>query len=206
MGIAEFVIGALLTVLGLYLTHSFRRQQSLRIAEKRVAAYQPLWQLTKVTRLSRLNEADEGGELTRDQAGDLRQKMVDWYYSSGNGMFLTKTTTEFYTQVRLRLGEYVVGNSNSHARVPLPGNDTETRAKRCMKDFSLMRHQMRLDLKTLSGRPSYHQTLNEEDKKLLRSLGIRNPENWGLPWYRRLRRKTQSPDKPSGRPRRQAVA
>jgi hypothetical protein len=47
---------------------------------------------------------------------------------------------------------------------------------------------MRLDLETLSGRPSDWKQLNEEDKALLKEAGIRNPETWGLPWPQRLLR------------------
>lgn len=48
MGVAALVASSLLGVTGLYLTHSLRRQQSLKIAEQRLAAYRPLWQLTEV--------------------------------------------------------------------------------------------------------------------------------------------------------------
>jgi hypothetical protein len=94
LGVAELVVGSFLTALGLWLAHSVRRQQSLRIAERRCAAYRPLWQLTKITRQSRHNEADESGLLTREEGRALRKDMLDWYYGAGNGMFLTKTTNE----------------------------------------------------------------------------------------------------------------
>jgi hypothetical protein len=169
MDVATLVTTLVIAVVGLYLTHSLRRQQSLKIEEQRLGAYRPIWELMEITSQSR-------GSLTRDEAQKLRTDMVSCYYRSGKGMFLTKATTELYWAVRSRLGQYV------------RGEDNEGRAKRCMKDFSLLRQQMRLDLQTLSGRPSYWTKLREEDKDLLRLAGIRNPENWGLPWYRRLLR------------------
>jgi hypothetical protein len=177
MVVAEFLVGSFLALLGIYLTHSFRRQQNLRIAERRCAAYRPLWQVTKITRQSRHNKADRSGLLTRGEGRKLRKDMLDWYYTDGNGMFLTRTTNELYTQVRMRLSEYIVGD------------DDDVAAERCMRDFSLLRQQMRLDIKTLSGRPSYWKDLDDGDRELLRDAGIRDPDTWGLPWYSGLRRR-----------------
>jgi hypothetical protein len=78
--------------------------------------------------------------------------------------------------VRLRLSAYIVGDED------------KKRAERCMRDFSLLRQQMRLDIKTLSGRPSYWKDLDEGDRELLTAAGIRSPESWSLPWHLRLRR------------------
>jgi hypothetical protein len=103
--------------------------------------------------------------------------MLNWYYTAGHGMFLTEVTNELYTRVRIRLSEYIVGE------------DDEERAKRCMRDFSLLRQQMRLDVEALSDRPSYWRELDDEDMALLKDVGIRNPEKWGRPWHRRLRRR-----------------
>ena len=48
---------SLVALIGLYLSHSIRRQQELNLAERRLAAYQPLWQLTKMARRSRSDPA-----------------------------------------------------------------------------------------------------------------------------------------------------
>jgi hypothetical protein len=174
MGIAELAVSSLLIILGLYLTHSLRRQQSLKIAEQRLEAYRPIWELSAVASQSRWSTKDGRGPLTREEAFKLRRDMTSCYYSSGHGMFLTKTTTELYWKVRERLGDYAISDGD------------EDHAKRCMMDFSVLRQQMRLDIKALSGRPSYWAKLNDGDTELLKSAGIRNPESWGLPWYGRL--------------------
>jgi hypothetical protein len=179
MAVATLVASLVIGIIGLYLTHNLRRQQSLRIAEQRLEAYRPLWQLTEVADKSRLNPADPRDRprpLTREEARTLRSEMVGDYYHSGNGMFLTKTTTELYWVVSTRLAAY--------AR----GEDDAARAQRCMEHLSLLRQQMRLDLETISGRPTYLAELSEADQEVLRSAGIRNPKTWGLPWYRRLLR------------------
>jgi len=174
MQVAAIVISASLAVIGLYLTHNLRRQQSLKIAEQRVAAYRTLWQLMYVARRTRWDRADGSGPLTREEACKLYRDMACWYYSSGNGIFLTGVTTEFYTAVRKRLGVYAMSKDQAGA-------------DRCMRDLSLLRQQMRADLKTISGRPSYWEGLDEGDKKFLESAGIRNPERWARPWYQEPR-------------------
>jgi hypothetical protein len=45
-------IGLAITVLGLYLTNSFRRQQRVKIAEQRVKSYSALWEITDDARPS----------------------------------------------------------------------------------------------------------------------------------------------------------
>ena len=180
MQVAAIVVSSLLAGIGLYLTHNLRRQQSLKIAEQRVAAYRTLWQLMEVARRTRWDPADGSGPLSREEAHKLYRDMAGWYYRSGNGIFLADTTTEFYTAVRRRLSAYAMSKD-------------EKGADRCMRDLSLLRQQMRLDLKTISGRPSYWEKLNEGDKELLKNAGIRKPEGWALPWYRRLRRPPFSP-------------
>jgi hypothetical protein len=173
MQVAAIIISASLAVTGLYLTHNLRRQQSLKVAEQRVAAYRTLWQLTYVARRTRWDPADGSGPLTREEARKLYRDMACWYYSSGNGIFLTGVTTEFYTEVRKRLSVYAMSKDQAGAN-------------RCMRGLSLLRQQMRVDLKTISGRPSYWQSLDEDDKGFLESAGIRNPERWPRPWYPEL--------------------
>jgi hypothetical protein len=172
MQVAAIIVSSSLAIIGLYLTHNLRRQQSLKIAEQRVAAYRTLWQLTEVARRTRWD--DGSGPLTTEEAGQLYRDMACWYYRSGNGIFLTDVTTEFYTVVRRKLNAYAKSKD-------------EAGADRCMRELSLLRQQMRLDLKTISGRPSYWQSLNTGDKAFLKCAGIRNPERWALPWYRKRR-------------------
>ena len=185
MGVAELVVGSLVGLIGLYLTHSLRRQQSLKIADQRLEAYKPLWQLTKIAGQSVRSRADEGGPLTREEGRKLRREMLDWYYVAGNGMFLTKMADDLYTEVDIRLGDYI------------GGEDDHERAARCMRDFSLLRQQMRLDLKTLCGRPSYRTKLDEDDKKLLENAGIWNSEAAVSPGIEGFSQESACPERPS---------
>jgi len=183
MGVGEIAAFASVALagVGLYLTHSLRRQQSLKVAAQRVEAYRPLWELLKVVRRSRLE--DGTGALTRDEARKLYDDLSTWYYGSGNGMFFTRTTAGLYAEVRKRLIDYFMDGG----KYDLGETDSE-RAARCMKYFSLFRQQLRFDLEIISGRTSYYTELNEGEKELLRGAGIRWPDLWGLPWHRRLLR------------------
>lgn len=49
MDVATLVTTLVIAIVGLYLTHSLRRQQSLKIAEQRLAAYRPLWELRPIS-------------------------------------------------------------------------------------------------------------------------------------------------------------
>ena len=124
-----------------------------------------------------MDEADGSGPLTREEARELYREMARWYYRSGNGMLLTSATLGLYTEVRRGLDEYAVGKG-------------QRRAERCMDDVSLLRQQMRLDLRAISGRPYYSNELEEGDIQLLTAARIRHPQRWALPWYRRFGRRS----------------
>jgi hypothetical protein len=106
MQVAAIIVSSSFAVVGLYLTHNLRRQQSLKIAEQRVASYRALWQLTEVARRTRWD--DGSGPLTPEEAGQLYRDMALWYYRSGNGIFLTDLTTEFYTVARRKLNGHTL--------------------------------------------------------------------------------------------------
>jgi len=87
MDVVSIVVSSLLAVVGLYFTHSLRRQQSLKVAEQRMAAYGALWELTKVARRTRVDQADGSGPLKPAEARKLYRDMADWYYHAGTGCF-----------------------------------------------------------------------------------------------------------------------
>ena len=52
----ELVLTTLVALIGLYLADSYRRQQTLRIAELRLTAYRELWALTEDARPTRVKD------------------------------------------------------------------------------------------------------------------------------------------------------
>jgi hypothetical protein len=61
MDIAQLAITTAVALIGLYLVHSFRRQQRLKIAEQRVDAYRKLWAQMLVARPTRLDAPENKG-------------------------------------------------------------------------------------------------------------------------------------------------
>jgi hypothetical protein len=175
--VAQLVISSLVALIGLYLAHSYRRQQRLRIAERRLDSYGELWALMEVARPTRIKDVsvDREGPLKRDEARKLYQDMTHWYFGSGNGLLLPDATKDLYLKVKKRLGDYAVGRDSPS------GGDGKQR----IMEIGLLRAQMRLDLDIYSvpylSSPDPESTKLKED--LLDAAGI-DPEGWGMPPWR----------------------
>src|SRR4051812_33138171 len=89
MELAALLVSGVLTGIGLYLAHNLRRQQRLKVAEKRMESYGELWKLMEIARPSRLTAWERAwessdplercGALTRDEARGLYGSMTHWY-------------------------------------------------------------------------------------------------------------------------------
>src|SRR5215203_2532428 len=108
MDIAQFVITSAVAVIGLVLAHGFRRQQRLRIAERRVEGYRKLWGHMFVARPTRVEPPEDLSPLTPEEAAGLHGEMTKWYFQGGNGMLLPHDTREIYLAVKRRMGRYAV--------------------------------------------------------------------------------------------------
>jgi hypothetical protein len=172
MDVADLLITTAIALIGLYLTHSLRRQQRLRIAEKRLDSYRRLWALMEVVRPSRLIDVDGSGPLTHDEARKLYQDATHWYFEDGNGMLLTERTRTLYFLARANLGEYATDQVEN----------SET-AVRIMRQFSLLRTQMKLDIDRY-GTFGLEAQIDEDDRNFLRSAGI-GVRRWG--WAAQIR-------------------
>jgi hypothetical protein len=171
MDVAQLVITSVLAAIGLNLAHSYRNQQRLRIAERRLDAYAKLWELTEVASPTRVTNVsvDRQGPLRQEEARKLYQQMIHWYYASGNGLLLPKSTKQLYHQVKERLGVYAVSDQS------LPDGD----GVRCMQELGVLRAQMRLDLDVYNEPYSW----DEASDELLEAAGIAS-ERWGMPPWR----------------------
>jgi hypothetical protein len=176
MDVAQLVITTLIALIGLHLAHSYRRQQHLRIAERRLDAYGELWALMEVARPTRVKEVsvDREGPLTRKEARKLYQEMTHWYFGSGNGLLLPDTTKQLYLKVKARLGVYAEGGDSA---------SDEEGTKR-IAELGLLREKMRFDLDIYS--VPYLPSPDQESRELLAAAGI-DPEAWGTaPWRNRI--------------------
>jgi hypothetical protein len=177
MNIAQLVITAALALIGFYLAHSFTRQQRLRIAERRIDGYRKLWALMLVARPSRI-EAPENNPLTQKEALSLLDEMTTWYFDDGNGMFLPHETQAMFVQAEIALMRY---GRETYPTIPIRQAATpEDDARRVMRNLSLLRSQMKRDIKIygVSARPK----LQEGDAAFLRSANV-NPRRWLRPWF-----------------------
>jgi hypothetical protein len=170
MEIAQLVVTSVIALVGLYLANGFRRQQRLKVAEKRISAYRALWEIMEVSRATRLLEAGRG-PITPAEAADLYEKMIHWYYASGNGMLFTQKTKSIYLVAcrRLSLSGQVEGNH------PAEGLQR-------MRELSILRTLMTLDLQPFDAVhiPDF------EDSQFLLEAGI-DPRTWARgPWHKRI--------------------
>lgn len=173
MDAAQLVITSLVAVVGLYLAHSYRRQQRLRIAERRLDAYANLWALMEVARPTRVKDVsvDREGPLTREEARELYRQMTHWYFASGNGLLVPDTTKKLYLKVKARLGTYAEGG----------GSSSEDEGTRRIEELGVLRQQMRLDLEIYS--VPYLRSPDEKSRELFDAADI-DPSGWGTPPWR----------------------
>lgn len=136
MEIAKLVVESIIGLLGLYLVHSFRRQQRLKIADLRIPVYQKLWELMEFAAPSRVESASGRGPLTPREAGELCRRMRAWYWESGNGMFMTEATQKVWAAALARLDRYA-GDRDV---------DWTEQGWRRIVELSLLRTQMKRDL------------------------------------------------------------
>jgi hypothetical protein len=74
-----------LGVVGLYLTHSYRRRSKIEPAQSRRASYAAMWAITALAAPSRL-EPGGAGTPTPRQRESLHDSLTDWYYRNVNEM------------------------------------------------------------------------------------------------------------------------
>jgi hypothetical protein len=121
--VANVVITSVIAAVGLWLAYGLRRQQRLRVAEERLAAYRDLWNLMVVARTGRAKkdtDVHRSGPLSPPEALKLYDEMNAWYFGSGRGMLLTEQTKDLYLQAMRRLGDSATGAraaSSTRARV-----------------------------------------------------------------------------------------
>ncbi len=143
----------LAVVLGGVLSVYVRGQQLVKIGEKRLDAYGPLWELTKSLRRS-------GPALSEEDLAVLSRQITDWYYQKGGGMLATPRTVQMFVKLRNNLtcgeeGFYppswqeLWGGSPAGDPPPIP---LLHRQRMLAQQFSLLRTQMKMDCSVYYGR------------------------------------------------------
>jgi hypothetical protein len=166
VNVARFAVESLIAAIGLLLTFLAYRHQGIRVATDRCRSYRKLWELMETARFSRLSAVEGLGPITQEDATDLYSAMGKWYYKDGNGMWTTGPTQALFFVARDDLAAYAVAT----------GPDPES-GYRCMREFSLLRTQMKSDIGVLG----VDTHLSQEDADFLARAGIESDR----PRYRR---------------------
>ena len=103
------IFSLILSVYTLYLT---RRKASKeiharfveRIVDKRITSYPELWNITSLA--YRKSDAVKEDSFTMDWAEGFLQKLWDWYYTNGNGIFMNEDSKNVFFELQLALKEY----------------------------------------------------------------------------------------------------
>ncbi len=160
---------AVVTAVGLWFTHNYRRQMALKLSETRLKAYSRLWEMSGVAAPTRLDGWGDDGYLRLQDRRDLWAAMTDWYYADGGGMLLTATTRAVYLNVKHNLicessllrpaGLADVINAHLPTGHKL---DEKVRGTLAIRQISLLRTQLKSDLAiygaTYSGKLNEHET------------------------------------------------
>jgi len=192
VNITNVAITAIISFVGLYLVHNIRRQNALRVAEKRLVAYTALWDKMSCASPVRLTEW-YAEPLTPEQRIKLFQAFTTWYYENGNGMFLGASTRTIYLRVKDNLvcpiECYEPASTRAKLQKMFREEQEAARGFLAIRQLSLLRNRMRADLEVY-GLP-YHVDLIQEDREFLKFCGEKLSSK---PWASHVR-----PNKPTCR-------
>jgi hypothetical protein len=175
------VIQALAGLLGIVLTAALSTyvlgQQKVKISEKRLSAYGPLWALTKQVRRG-------GPPWTPAQRLALANALTDWYYTADQGMLATERVVAMFLKLRRNLvcaPEEFFPDSWQGLFEPLAHGETpDSRRHRLLADqFSLLRTQMKMDCAIYYGRHvSPNRVIDPYEVAFIHELGGKRSWAW----------------------------
>lgn len=170
--IFDLIVKSILTIIGLYLVHSYRRQVALRVAERRLGAYAAIWSkmgIATPVRIARWNASP----LTAAERMQLFNAFTQWYYDSGNGMLLAGGTRAIYLAAKDNLVCPVAFYRPELTQKKLlklqPEEQEAERGRLSIRQLSLLRSRMKADLRIYG--VTYHLELNDDDKAFLTECG-----------------------------------
>lgn len=170
MGAAEWATAAVTLVLGIagfILARNIGRDLKLRLAERRLAAYERLWALMRPA-------SPYSDPLDQEGLRRLHSCFTDWYYQSGGGMMLEQLSRNVYFEAKdnlIRPVEELTPKESRGRLMSLSGTELEVeRGRLAQRQLSLLRTQLKSDL-AIFGEP-YGPKLGEEDRAFLRHCHV----------------------------------
>lgn len=163
----SIAVTLLLGIAGFVAARSINADRELRIAERRLTAYERLWALMR-------SASPLDGPLDEKGRRQLEKKLADWYYSNGDGMLLADGSRAMYLSAK----DNLISSSDSLVPVEsrerlraLTGIDLEReRGLLAQRQLSLLRTQLKADLRVF-GQP-HGPRLGDEDRAFLVHCGV----------------------------------
>ena len=167
-------VSLVLGLVGVVVALNIRRDMRLKVAERRLSAYERLWAATSVT-------SPYGEPLNEEGRNALHACLTGWYYANGDGLLLENVSKSVYLAAKDNLilpVDKIVPLESRRKMLALSGSELERqRGLLARRQFSLLRNQLKSDLAEY-GRP-YVSGLDPEDVAFLRACGVKvNRKPW----------------------------
>jgi hypothetical protein len=166
---AEAAATLILGIIGLRVANNFRRQARTALTARTAEAHAKLWAITAHCPPTVQAPLDTNVCLL------MAKEMSDWYFESGNGMYLSTKSRKLFFAVLGTLGAEGYSLQPECARVRLDAfSETEREvALACLarREISLLRTQLKTDLAIYSERSTFGH-LRSEEVALLKECGI----------------------------------
>jgi hypothetical protein len=166
----SIVVSLVLGAAGLVLARTINRDVRLKLAERRLTAYERLWALM-------LPASPYRPPLDMPGRSALHESFTAWYYQHGDGMLLERTSRQMYFEAKdnlIRPLEDITPQQSRERLETLRQHDPEAaereRGRLSQRQLSLLRTQLKTDL-AVFGRP-YGQELGPEDRAFLTHCGV----------------------------------
>jgi hypothetical protein len=168
VSIADIVATIIVGIIVAFLANSYRRQQAVRVGEKRLAAYQVLWSRMEVASPYR-QTVWSSAPLKKEEMKHLFNAFTDWYYENGNGMYMGGSTRAIYLKAKdnlIREPKYYKPELIRKELEKLtPEEQERARGYLSIRQLSLLRNSMKAELDVFG--ILYHISLNKWDKEFL---------------------------------------
>lgn len=164
---ASITVTLLLGIVGTFVALSINRDVRLKLAERRLAAYERLWSLMRPA-------SPYEAPLDSITRQEIHKNLTDWYYANGDGMLLERVSRSVYLEAKdnlVRPTGSVTPRLVRQRLASLPLEEAEKeRGKVCQRQLSLLRTQLKSDLE-IYGRP-YGPKLGREDREFLACCNV----------------------------------
>lgn len=171
---ASVAVTLTLGMVGVVVALNIRRDMRLKVAERRLQAYERLWAVTSVT-----SPACE--PLGENERKLLHTRLIAWYYENGDGLLLQNHSRTLYQTAKdnlVRPTADIVPTESRRRIQTVPENERDRQhGLLARRQFSLLRTQLRSEL-AVYGKP-YGPLIDNEDAAFLRDCGISVREQ---PW------------------------